>query len=160
MKGFAGISNMVSRLMSWVVLAFSEFLSCWLIAGSIGERSSQIGLMKTVGWCKNDILAAFGAETALLGIVGALCGIGLGYAIIFVMSHSEVSLTLPWNLSPTPGVPGHHQSEGEKVMLPMVLQAGSGLIAMGAAVVSSVMTGIVVAGHIADIKVRRAFDWS
>ena len=160
MKGFAGISNMVSRLMGWVVLGFSVFLSCWLIAGSISERGSQIGLMKTVGWCKKDILAAFGAETALLGIVGALSGIGLGCVIILGVSHSEVTLTLPWNLSSSPGVPGHHQSGEAKVLLPVVMQTGTFLIALGAAVVSSVLTGIIVAGHIADLKVRRAFDWS
>jgi ABC-type antimicrobial peptide transport system permease subunit len=160
MKGFAGISNMVSQLMGWVVLGFSAFLSCWLIAGSISERSSYIGLMKTVGWCKKDILAAFGAETALLGIVGALCGIGIGYVIILGVSHSEVSLSLPWNLSSTPGIPGHHQSGGVKMPLPVVLRLGTCLIALGAAVASSVLTGLVVAGHIADIKVRRAFDWS
>ena len=160
MKGFAGISNTVSRLMGWVILAFSVFLSCWLIAGSIGERSSYIGLMKTIGWCKKDILAAFGAETALLGIVGALCGIGVGYAIILGVSHSEVSLTLPWNLSSIPGIPGHHQSSEAKVSLPVVLQAGTCLIALGTAVISAVLTGIIVAGHIADLKVRRAFDWS
>ena len=160
MTGFAGISNMVSRLMGWVVLAFSVFLSCWLIAGSINERSSHIGLMKTVGWCKQDILAAFGAETALLGIIGALFGIGLGYAIIFGVSHSEVSLTLPWNLSSTPGIPGHHQLSEAKVPLPVVLQSGTCLTALGTAVVSAFMTGLMVAGHIADMKVRRAFDRS
>jgi DNA-binding transcriptional ArsR family regulator len=45
---------------------------CWLITGSISGRSSPIGLMKMVGWCRKDILAAFGAETALLGIVEEL----------------------------------------------------------------------------------------
>jgi ABC-type antimicrobial peptide transport system permease subunit len=160
MKGFAGISNMVSRLMGWVVLAFSIFLSCWLIAGSINERSSHIGLMKTVGWCKRDILAIFGAETALLGTIGALCGIGLGYAIVLGVSHSEVSLTLPWNLSPTPGIPGHHQSGAATMSLPVVLQAATCLAALGTAVGSAVLTGILIAGHIADMKVRRAFDWS
>jgi putative ABC transport system permease protein len=161
MKGFAGISTMVSRLMGWVVLAFSVFLSCWLIAGSVSERSSHIGLMKTVGWCKKDILAAFGAETALLGIVGVLCGIVLGYAIVLAVSHSEVSLTLPWNLSSMPGLPGHHQSDGgAKAMLPVVLQVRTCLIALAAVDISAAITGVIVAGHIADMKVRRAFDWS
>ena len=160
MQGFAGISNMVSRLMGWVVLGFSVFLSCWLIAGSVSERASQIGLMKTVGWCKKDILVAFGAEMTILGLVGALCGIGLGWAIVLGVSHSEVSLTLPWNLSPIPGIPGHHQSSGAKMPLPVVMQAGTFLIALGTAVISSVLTGGIVAGHIADLKVHRAFHWS
>ena len=160
MQGFAGISSMVSRLMGWVVLAFSVFLSCWLIAGSIGERSSHIGLMKTVGWCKADILAAFAAETALLGIVGALSGIGLGLAIIVGVSQSEVSMMLPWNLSPTPGIPGHQQISGAQVSLPVVLGVVTWMIALGTSVLSSVLTGIIVAGHIAGMKVRQAFTWT
>ncbi len=160
MKGFAGISTMVSRLMGWVVLAFSMFLCCWLIAGSVSERGSHIGLMKTVGWCKRDILAAFGAEAALLGVVGVLCGIALGYAIVLGASHSQVSLTLPWNLVSTPGLPGHHRSEGAKALLPVVLQVETCLIALVAVVISAALTGIVVAGHIFEMKVRRAFAWS
>jgi hypothetical protein len=71
-----------------------------------------------------------------------------------------VSLTLPWNLSPTPGIPGHHQSGGATLLLPVVLQAATCLTALGTAVISAVLTGILIAGHIANMKVRRAFDWS
>jgi ABC-type lipoprotein release transport system permease subunit len=160
MKGFAGISDAVSLLLGWGVLAFAVVLSCWLIAGSLNEQSLHIGLMKTVGWRKRDILTAFAAETLLLGIVGALAGIGLGYAITFAVSHAGVILTLPWNLSAAPGLPGHLQHEGERMVLPVVLQTGTCLTTLATACFSAVLTGIITALHIAGMKVRRAFDWS
>ncbi|MBC8318506.1 MAG: ABC transporter permease [Desulfobulbaceae bacterium] len=156
LKGFAKISNTVSWLLGTATLGFAVLLSSWLIAGSLHERSWQIGLMKTVGWQKKDILATVAAETVMLGFVGGICGLGLGYMAAVGLSYQEVSLTLPWNLSVQPGTAGHNGS-GQTVALPVVMQFQTGLTALVIATFSAILTGIVVAGKLADGKVKKVF---
>lgn len=157
LKGFAKISNTVSWLLCTVTLGFAVLLSSWLIAGSLHERSWQIGLMKTVGWQKKDILAIITAETLMLGFVGGICGLGLGYMAAVGLSYQEVSLTLPWSLSVQPGAAGHNGS-GQTVALPVVMQFQTGLTALVIATFSAILTGIIVAGKLTDGKVKKVFD--
>lgn len=61
-----------------------------LLVGSIGiantmytsvlERTKEIGTMKAIGARNNDILMIFLIESGLIGLVGALIGLTLGYA--------------------------------------------------------------------------------
>ena len=62
-----------------------------LIVGGIGiantmytsvlERTSEIGVMKAIGAQNKDILMIFLIESGLLGFVGALIGVVLGYGV-------------------------------------------------------------------------------
>lgn len=157
LKGFAKISNTVSWLLGTVTLGFAVLLSSWLIAGSLHERSWQIGLMKTVGWQKKDILATVATETMILGFIGGMCGLGLGYMAAVGLSYQEVGLTLPWHLSVQSGVAGYNGS-GQTVALPVIMQLQTGLTALGIATFSAILTGVVIAGKVADVKVRKVFD--
>jgi MacB-like periplasmic core domain/FtsX-like permease family len=160
MKGFSGISRTISLLLAWVVLAFFILLSYWLIAGFLTERSAEIGLMKAVGWRKRDILMAFAVQTFILGGVGAFVGIGLGYLIAFGVGHAGVGMTLPWNLSASPGLPGHGLGEAAKVALPVSLQVGSCTLVLASSVAASVLTGIQISGRLVALKVNQAFHWT
>ncbi|RQG91128.1 FtsX-like permease family protein [Natrarchaeobius halalkaliphilus] len=62
-----------------------------LVVGSIGianimivsvtERTREIGIMKAVGATKRDVMQLFLVESVILGMIGALVGVGLGLAI-------------------------------------------------------------------------------
>jgi len=48
---------------------------------SILERTREIGVMKSIGAQNKTILFAFVAESGILGLIGGIFGIGLGYLI-------------------------------------------------------------------------------
>jgi putative ABC transport system permease protein len=79
-----------------------------LLVGSIGianimlvsvtERTREIGIMKAVGAQRRDILQLFIVEAVVLGVVGAILGLGLGlvagYGVAELVGFEE--LVVPW----------------------------------------------------------------
>jgi putative ABC transport system permease protein len=52
---------------------------------SVMERTREIGILKAIGYRPRQIMSMFLSEAALTGVIGALCGLALGYAISFLM---------------------------------------------------------------------------
>jgi putative ABC transport system permease protein len=54
---------------------------------SVLERTREIGIMKSVGARRKDIMHLFVAEAALIGLVGGLLGVLLGWLVADVTNH-------------------------------------------------------------------------
>jgi putative ABC transport system permease protein len=54
---------------------------------SVFERTREIGIMKSVGARRKDILTLFVAEAGIIGLVGGLLGILLGWLVAEVTNH-------------------------------------------------------------------------
>jgi len=52
---------------------------------SVMERTREIGILKALGYRPKQIMGLFLAEAALTGVIGAFCGIILGYVLSFLM---------------------------------------------------------------------------
>ena len=52
---------------------------------SVMERTREIGILKALGYRPKQIMGMFLAEAALTGLIGAFTGLGLGYALSFLM---------------------------------------------------------------------------
>jgi len=98
------------RLIATSVL--SGIVSISLLVGGIGimnvmlvsvtERTREIGLRKSVGARRRDILAQFLTEAVVLSTVGGTLGIALGYGLTYVLGlhPSMVELKVPlWSVA-------------------------------------------------------------
>lgn len=78
--GIAGISLLVAGV---------GILNTMLM--SVIERTREIGIMKAIGATNKKILALFLSEAAMVGFIGGIVGVVLGYAISFSFSSAAVS---------------------------------------------------------------------
>ena len=81
---FQNILNIVTAFLAGVA-AISLFVGGVGIANtmytSVIERTKEIGLMKAIGAKNKDVLMIFLIESGLLGLVGAIIGVSLGYGV-------------------------------------------------------------------------------
>ncbi len=104
----AQIMEMVSAILltSQVVLGIVTLIAS--VVGAIGisntmfmnvlERVKEIGILKSVGATKMDIISIFLMESAVIGIIGGTSGLILGYFILQVLGST---FAVPFFLSPT-----------------------------------------------------------
>lgn len=69
----------------------------------LGRRRKEIGILKSLGYARNDILMIFVFETAIIGLAGSLlgaaAGIGLSAALVGIASRI-VTLFINWHFKP------------------------------------------------------------
>jgi len=66
---------------------------------STSERYVEFGVMRTVGWTRGNVLALVTAESALLGLLSGLLGVGLATAGVLTLNRLLEGFSLelsPW----------------------------------------------------------------
>lgn len=91
---FQNILNIITVFLAGVA-AISLFVGAIGIANtmytSVLERTREIGVMKAIGAKNKDILMIFLIESGLLGLVGAIIGVGLGYGIAKTLEYIAIN---------------------------------------------------------------------
>ncbi len=78
-----------------LVIAGVGIVNTMLIA--VKERMKEFGVLRAMGWTQEDVLRLVVTESVMLGLVGGLVGVGLGYALTALLST-----VLPFNLVVNP----------------------------------------------------------
>lgn len=76
-------SGLAADLGTWVAIAalVASFMAAALLTlASVSRRVREFGTLRALGWPARRITAQVLAETATVGIAGALAGVALGYA--------------------------------------------------------------------------------
>jgi putative ABC transport system permease protein len=77
-----------------ISLAVAGILIMNVMLVAVSQRTSEVGLMKALGARGRQITALFLAEAVLLSVVGACCGLAVGFAAVWVIGRLYPSLPL------------------------------------------------------------------
>lgn len=98
------------RLLSYIALVVGAFLIYNTISVSVVRRRAEIGIVRSVGASRGDVLVAFLGEASFLGVAGALLGLPLGRIMasgaVRLMALTVESLYVssrPGSIALTPG---------------------------------------------------------
>jgi putative ABC transport system permease protein len=58
------------------------------MAMSIRERTREVAVLKTLGFTKRGVLGLVVSEAVALSIAGGLIGVGLGWLLVYGLTHS------------------------------------------------------------------------
>jgi putative ABC transport system permease protein len=75
-----------------ISLAVAGILIMNVMLVAVSQRTAEVGLMKALGARGRQITALFLAEAVLLSIVGALAGLAVGYAAVWVIGRAYPKL--------------------------------------------------------------------
>jgi lipoprotein-releasing system permease protein len=82
------------------ILIVASFGIYNVISTVVLEKTRDIAIMKSMGFHARNILFIFLIEGAIVGMIGSLLGITLGFSMMAGLSHVEVKT--PFNTEPTP----------------------------------------------------------
>lgn len=82
------VKAFILMICSAVVFA-TLLVSANTMAMSIRERTREVAVLKTLGFTRRGVLGLFVSEAVALSLGGGLIGIGLGWVLVYGMTHSK-----------------------------------------------------------------------
>ena len=163
----ASASSLVSDLGRWLagaVLVVAFVIAGLLSAAAVTRRTREIGTLKALGWRTRRIIAQLMGESALIGLVGAIAGIAVGFAGAALIQALAPPLAATVSSSPgsapaedvTLGASGvrHSIAQGAQHTVPVHLSAPVTLDAIAVAVALALL-GAVIAGSVGVWRAAR-----
>ena len=163
----AGAANLARQLGRW--LAVAALVAAFAVASlltmaSVARRVREFGTLKALGWRSRRIVAQLLGESAVIGVIGAVAGVALGFggAALVTVLAPELSATVAQNPGSAPpenvsinGNGMHRQvAEGAVHTVAVHLHAPVTLTAIGLAVVLAIAGGLV-AGSLGGWRAAR-----
>ncbi|MDR6225979.1 ABC transporter permease [Desmospora profundinema] len=123
------------------------------VSSNIWERRQEIGLMRSIGWKRREITIQLYTETMVLTCLGWMVGIFLAWVISWGLGTQEVTVPVPWELSPTP----HFLGDGaEEMAITVPMEANISpsitLLALVLCVAGGSIASLLLARRISNIK--------
>jgi ABC-type antimicrobial peptide transport system permease subunit len=125
MGGVSKISDQYSLLMSLIALAGAIFLIIKTMLGNLVARSSEIGILKAVGWTEKDVQKQLMGEALLQSFIGGLAGLIVGYSISYALGFLSIPVSTPWEIGLMPAFAKDTETAASvAVRLPVSVSAG------------------------------------
>jgi ABC-type antimicrobial peptide transport system permease subunit len=132
MGGVSKISDQFSLLVSVIALGGAIFLIIKTMLSNLVARSSEIGILKAVGWTERDVQKQLMGEALLQSFVGGFVGLVAGYAISYALGSLSIPVATPWEINLTPAFAKDAATAGTGVVrLPVSISAGLTAAALG-----------------------------
>ncbi len=125
MGGVSKISDQFSLLVSIIALGGAIFLIIKTMLANLVARSSEIGILKAVGWTEKDVQKQLMGEALLQSLAGGLVGLMAGYAISYALGFLSIPVATPWEINLMPAFAKDTVTQAATaVRLPVSLSAG------------------------------------
>ncbi|WP_455353236.1 ABC transporter permease [Streptomyces sp. SYSU K217416] len=119
------------------------------VTANLAERRRDVAVLRAVGWSRRSVTAQLTAETTAVTLLGLGLGVLIAAAVTWALSSTEVTVPVPWELSPTP----HFLAGGARqlsITVPLDASLGPYLITVAA------LVSLGTAGLVSVFAARRA----
>jgi len=137
MGGVSKISDQFSLLVSMIALGGAIFLIIKTMLGNLVARSSEIGILKAVGWTERNVQTQLIGEALVQSLMGGIAGIMIGYGLSYLLGFLSIPVATPWEINLTPAFAKNAEIASSSVRLPVSISVGL----TGTALLLSLMAG-------------------
>ena len=89
----ASLMNRFIGLVSIIVIIAAFIIVSLITVFSVNKRTQEIGTLKAIGWKNPSIIRQIFLESLVIGFIGAVVGIGLGVAAIFILNRYNITFS-------------------------------------------------------------------
>jgi len=119
MGGVSKISDQFSLLASIIALGGAIFLIIKTMLANLVERSSEIGILKAVGWTERDVQKQLMGEVLVQSLLGGILGVMAGYVVSYLLGFLSISIPTPWEVNLMPAFAKDTEAASQVVRLPV-----------------------------------------
>jgi putative ABC transport system permease protein len=147
------LSDKFTLAASLIAIIVAILIAFKTMAGNIAERAKEIGVLKAVGWTNRNVVFQLIGESVAQCLIAGVLGLCLAIVVSFGLSFINVSIPIPWEMSPTPHfLPGGGDQVFKTLRLPVTVPWSLAVFAVLLSVVIGGMSGGLLGRHIARIK--------
>jgi putative ABC transport system permease protein len=136
MGGVSKISDQFSLLASIIALGGAIFLIIKTMLSNLVERSSEIGILKAVGWTEKDVQKQLMGEVLVQSLLGGILGVMAGYVISYSLGFLSISIPTPWEMNLMPAFAKDAEAASQVVRLPVSISAGLTVISLALSIMA------------------------
>jgi ABC-type antimicrobial peptide transport system permease subunit len=153
MGGVSKISDQFSLLASMIALGGAIFLIIKTMLGNLVARSSEIGILKAVGWTGREVQKQLMGEALVQSLMGGIAGIVIGYGLSYALGLLSIPVATPWEINLTPAFAKEAETVAStSVRLPVSISAGLTSIALLLSLVAGGLASFFMARRTARMK--------
>jgi ABC-type antimicrobial peptide transport system permease subunit len=152
MGGVSKISDQFSWLASLIALGGAIFLIIKTMLSNLVERSSEIGILKAVGWTEKDVQKQLMGEVLAQSLLGGLVGIVAGYLISYFLGFLSIPISTPWEVNLMPAFAKDTEAAAQVVRLPVSVSASLMAISLALSLIAGGLASYVMGRRTARMK--------
>jgi ABC-type antimicrobial peptide transport system permease subunit len=99
----ASLADNLGKWLAIAVLAAAFAVAALFTVSAVGRRVREFGTLKALGWTSPRVVRQVAGEAIVVGLIGGVAGIGLGYAGTAMVTHFAPALTATTGTVPEGG---------------------------------------------------------
>ena len=134
MGGVSKILDQFSLLISIIALGGAISLIIKTMLANLIARSSEIGILKAVGWTGRDVQKQLMGEALLQTLAGGVLGVIMGYGVSYLLGFASIPVSMPWEMNLLPALARSAEGAASAtVQLPVSISLGLTISALALA---------------------------